>query len=510
MLQFAIYARVSTTEQAEKGYSIGTQLEACRIKAQEVAAGRSFSIREFVDDGYSGEFMERPNFTKLRDAVINKEFNYVIIYDPDRLARNLTHQLIITDDIERSGAKLLFVSVDFEESHEGKLFYTMRGAISVYEKEKIKERTMRGKKGKALKGKLVNNAHPFGYIYDSVKSMYVVEENQAKIVRMIYHLIVNEKKGTAIICKELNALGILSPRSKSSWSVSSVHRIITNTLYKGILYSMKYRYRKTGIKSKKRTLRPESEWIPIKVPPIVSEEIWEAAQKQLQSNKDVSKRNLKRKHLLAGLVYCAVCGRKMTICHSGTGAISYYVCLSQKSAAFSSSGQERCGARRIPTEHLDNYVFHYLKQAFINPTLIKSLYKPPQDKVRNTIETKLNEIANTEKQLGKQRERIMQWFRQKLISEDEAQTQLINIRNQLSDISGIKTSYLKELHSTATRLNAEQIAQSIQANFSKDLYESEDKKSAIRSVVDKIIVSRIDDTLGRGSKPYLNVRIKFI
>ncbi|MPN48850.1 hypothetical protein SDC9_196462 [bioreactor metagenome] len=78
------------------------------------------------------------------------------------------------------------------------------------------------------------------------------------------------------------------------------------------------------------------------------------------------------------------------------------------------------------------------------------------------------------------------------------------------DIAGIKTRYLKEFQLTATRLNAEQIAQSIQANFSKDLYEPEDKKSAIHSVVDKIIVSRIDDTLGRGSKPNLNVQIKFI
>lgn len=510
MLQFAIYARVSTTEQAEKGYSIGTQLEACRNKVHEVAAGRSFNIHEFVDDGYSGEFMERPNFTNLRNSVINKEFDYVIIYDPDRLARNLTHQLIITDDIERSGAKLLFVSVEFEESHEGKLFYTMRGAISVYEKEKIKERTMRGKKGKALKGKLVNNAHPFGYTYDSEKSMYVVDESQAQTVRMIYDLIVNEKKGTSLICKELNALGIPSPRSRSSWMVSSVHRIITNTLYKGILYSMKYRYRKTGIKSKKRTLRPESEWIPIKVPPIVSEEIWEAAKKQLKNNKDVSKRNLKRNHLLTGLVYCAVCGRKMTICHSGTGAISYYVCFSQKSAAFTYFGQERCGARRIPTEHLDRYIFNYLKQAFINPALIKSLCKPPKDTDMHAIQSKLDDIDKTEKELTKQQGSITQWFRQNLISEQEAHMQLTDIKHRLMDLDRVKKSYLEELQSKSTKLNPEQIAQSIQESFSKDQYEFEDKKSAIHSVVETIVVRRIDDTSGRGSKPNLNVQIKFI
>lgn len=80
----------------------------------------------------------------------------IVIYDPDRLARNLAHQLIITEEIEKSGAKLLFVSVTFEASHEGNLFYSMRGAISAYEKEKIKERTTRGKKGKARTGFALN------------------------------------------------------------------------------------------------------------------------------------------------------------------------------------------------------------------------------------------------------------------------------------------------------------------------------------------------------------------
>ena len=510
MLRFAIYVRVSTTEQADKGYSIGTQLEACRSKVHEVAAGKPFNIREFVDDGFSGEFIERPHFTDLRTAVINKEFDYVIVYDPDRLSRNLGHQLIVAEDIERSGAKLIFVSVKFEESSEGKLFFNMRGAISAYEKEKIKERTMRGKKGKALKGKLVNNAHPFGYTYDSEKSMYVVDENQAKIVRMIYDLIVNEKKGTSLICKELNALGIPSPRSKSSWIVSSVHRIITNTLYKGVINSMKYRSEKTGLKSKKRILRPEAEWIPIKVPAIVSEEIWQAAQNQLQDNKDVSKRNLKRDYLLAGLVYCAICGRKMTICHSGTGAISYYVCLSQKSAAFTYSAQERCAARRIPTEHLDRYVFNYLKQAFINPALIKSLCKAPKDEDTSNIQAKLDDIARNKNEMVKGRESIMQWFRQKLITEQEAQKQLMDMKHQLMDLERVEKSYLEELQSKTTKLNPEQIIQSIQENFSKDLHSVEDKKSAIRSVLEKIIVQRMDETSGRGSKPNLNVQIKFI
>ena len=65
-LRVAIYARVSTQEQAEHGYSLGTQLEACRQKAQELGA---VTIREYIDDGQSGEFLDRPALTELRKGL---------------------------------------------------------------------------------------------------------------------------------------------------------------------------------------------------------------------------------------------------------------------------------------------------------------------------------------------------------------------------------------------------------------------------------------------------------
>ena len=56
-MNIAIYARVSTAAQAEKGYSLETQVEACKQKALSLGAT---SIKEYVDDGYSGAYLERP------------------------------------------------------------------------------------------------------------------------------------------------------------------------------------------------------------------------------------------------------------------------------------------------------------------------------------------------------------------------------------------------------------------------------------------------------------------
>ncbi len=354
----AIYVRVSTEHQAEKGYSIDTQLEACRKCAREQGANH---IEEFIDDGYSAEFIERPQLTTLREAVKSKNFDLVVFYDPDRMARNLLHQLIIAEEIDKSGAELKFVVVNYDQSPDGKFMFGIRGLLAQLEKEKIRERTMRGKRGKAAKGMVIRDAKPFGYTFDAENSTYVINKKEAEIVQLIFDFIVKQKMGTARICKELNARGISSPRAKNAWIVSSIHRILTNTIYKGRINSMKYRYEKIGLNKRKRTLRPEAEWIPIYVPAIIDKVTWQAAQKQLQENTAVAKRNLNRDYFLNGFVTCAKGGRAMIISHSGCKKlISYYACLCQKSSSYVYSGQEPCTARQIPTKPLDEYVFNYL------------------------------------------------------------------------------------------------------------------------------------------------------
>ena len=111
----AIYARVSTDLQAEKGYSLETQVEACTKKAKELGAD---TIKEFVDDGYSGAYLERPQLDALRDGIADKLFDLVVIYEPDRLSREVTHLLLLTREIERSGASLEFVLTEYKNTPE--------------------------------------------------------------------------------------------------------------------------------------------------------------------------------------------------------------------------------------------------------------------------------------------------------------------------------------------------------------------------------------------------------
>jgi site-specific DNA recombinase len=248
-----IYVRVSTDDQANKGYSIPAQLKSCRTKAKELGAD---NIVELVDDGHSGAFLDRPGMNQLREIIRNKKDSLqqkrenviVLCYDPDRFARNLTHQLIITEEIENSGASLEFINFEWQNTPEGRLFYSIRGAVSAYEREKIKERSVRGKRAKAEAGKVPDNSKPYGYMYDEELKSYVINEEEAEMVRQIFKWYIEEKIGLAKIAERLLIYGYPTRLGRNQWAISSIHGIITNEMYTGTTWAFKTYKHKIGPK----------------------------------------------------------------------------------------------------------------------------------------------------------------------------------------------------------------------------------------------------------------------
>jgi len=155
----AIYARVSTEDQG-KGYSIATQIEAC----QALAKREGYTVPEsyvLIDD-LSGTTMERPGLRQLRELIQTHAITAIIVYDPDRLSRNLGHQLLLAEELEQAGVTLLIVSHPLERGPEGWLFFQMRGALAEYERAKILERTARGRLGRAKAGHTWGGQVPLG------------------------------------------------------------------------------------------------------------------------------------------------------------------------------------------------------------------------------------------------------------------------------------------------------------------------------------------------------------
>ena len=104
----AIYSRVSTDNQEAEGTSLQTQLEACLKYCQD----KSYDVRYRFSEAYSGLTLERHKLNELRELVRDGEIDFIVVYCLDRLSRDPTHGVILTQELEKYGVKLEAVNPD--------------------------------------------------------------------------------------------------------------------------------------------------------------------------------------------------------------------------------------------------------------------------------------------------------------------------------------------------------------------------------------------------------------
>lgn len=310
-----IYARVSTEEQAKSGFSLDDQIRECRKKAG------TLDVVEYVDD-MSGEFLDRPALTKLRQDVKDGVITKIICLDPDRLSRKLMNQLLITDEFDKRGIELVFVNGEYAKTPEGQLFYSMRGAIAEFEKAKINERMSRGRREKARQGRVLRDFQIYGYSYDPEKEQMIVNEGEAAVVRLIFDLFTQPNElvqGMNGIAKYLTEKGIPTKRGARVWHRQVVRQLLMNEAYIGRFYQNRWntegmlgnKFRNSEEKVRMRQ-RPQEEWIQLSCPAIIDEVKFEHAQKLLkESRRRWAGRSLNQ-YLLSGLLRCGDCGNTMT------------------------------------------------------------------------------------------------------------------------------------------------------------------------------------------------------
>ncbi|MBU2702122.1 site-specific DNA recombinase [Sporomusaceae bacterium BoRhaA] len=498
----AIYCRVSTEDQAKRGYSLSDQAAAC--KAFLVKQGET-NIIEYIDDGYSGEFIDRPALTRLRDDVAAGSIESVVVYDPDRLARKLSIQLLVAEEIEKSKVALHFVTGDYDASPDGRLFFSMRGAIAEFEKAKILDRTLRGKRKKASQGKIIMDFGLFGYDYDKKNCSYIINKGESEVVQKIFYMATTNNLSVQGIQKELNRLVIPSPTGKYLWPTSSIHNLLTNMTYTGTFISMKKRYKKVGIKTKIKMERPKDEWISIPVPPIIDKITFERVQQHLKANKATPRKPLAYPFLLSGILFCGVCGCRMLTHHclfrNGTYK-AYYQCATQRYANRRNAGIT-CESRTLPADAIDTDLWNKLLKAIYNPAELKKFMSKNHKKADNG--TDLLRLISLEGELIKRRETIAKWFRQQMLSEEEAEKELSEIKTQLTGIQERK-NILKPPESKEMI-----VTPSLEETFNKlrPLIESgnelnpEEKKQIIHALLSKVTITRTDHHQGKGARKKL-------
>lgn len=492
----AIYARVSTDWQAEHGYSIETQLESCRAKAKEIGAT---VIKEYVDDGYSGGFLERPGLDALRDAVSDGLYDVVIFHDPDRMARKLIHQLIITEELEKAGAAPVFVLERFDSSPEGQMNYQMKGVFAEYERAKIRERTMRGKRAKLRAGKAICDSHIYGYDFDRASSSYVVNPTEAAVVRRVYHLYVVERVGGCeTIADILNADNIPSPTGRK-WSPSSVRNMLSRPHYTGHYYANTTYHKKTGPRSEKRLPRPREEWIEMSCPQILPAEMHEKALaiKAGQRTYKVWKRNAKVA-LLQGIAYCGSCGSRIYVSGGGKRGRRFYECGAARAPSY-------CPARLMEVPVADDLFWNVLEQICKSPAALEKYIgeNVAEKGSRPAAAEKPEKIARRLEKIAGEKKAVMAWFSQSLLTQSEATERLSGLKSEELRLQ----SELADLRARSSR-EPEKIALSdICAAVAACSVDLAARRRVVLAVVERVDVLRRD--FNYGHKYIVDFKIKF-
>lgn len=223
-------ARVSSEAQAEK-YGPDAQLTAIRRRAAErgYEVVRDGEHEAFADDGHSAETLHRPSMEAMRRAARDGRLDVKLTYDPDRLARSLRDMLLLADEFEARGVRMEFITGEFDASPEGRLFFAIRGAVAEFEKAKIRERMMRGKREKADQGLVVTRANlPAWLRWDEGSRQVVLDAHWAEVLSLIFRLFVADGLTLRAVARRLTDLGYRTPSGGAHWQRTTVQAWLHN------------------------------------------------------------------------------------------------------------------------------------------------------------------------------------------------------------------------------------------------------------------------------------------
>lgn len=375
-MRAALYARVSTERQADRG-TIGSQLQLLR---QHIATVGDELVGEYVDDGHSGARLDRPGLDALRDAAEAGLIERLWCLSPDRLARAYAYQVLVLDELARFGVTVAFTDSPglAADDPQATLLTQVQGVIAEYEKAKIAERYRRGKLFRARAGEIVTWKAPYGYrriprSSATGQAHHEIYEPEAAVVRRIF---TDRAAGISVreICRRLNADGVPSPTGKPTWGTSTICRLLRNEAYIGRVY-----YNRTESVPDRRPTRhhrqvprDRDDWIPIDCPRIVSDDLFAAGRVATDNTKWSPRRAEPGQWLLKGLVKCGVCGVG-TRCHKMRGRNGtwhrYYHCRNHDPLRAGGEAH-RCPERNIRADALDAFVFDHIRTAITRPDLL--------------------------------------------------------------------------------------------------------------------------------------------
>lgn len=421
------YARVSSIAQRERD-TIASQLAV--IPAFIAAQGWDLvrPVDTYVDDGRSakaGRLEARVGLTALlRDAAAGG-FDVVVVVDVDRLTRSedLTERGAILGAFQRAGVKIASATsgqvLDLSTT-SGDLFSSLYAFFAAEENRKRAERSTRGKLALASRGGKIGGLTPYGLIYDKPSRSWALHPERAAIVRELFERVAGGESCWAL-AEELNRRGVPYHGPKGTWARGRVWCVIKSRHPVGEYIG----HRAT------RTIVP--------VPPIVSEDLWQAAQAALAMGRKSALRKTKHLYLLEGLARCGACGGRMMVRSAVLDKRRFpsparYVCEYRK---YDRPGRARCAAPFLLAPEADARAWAAVVRELADPGLPAELAAD-----RRTRAADARDWAGDAEgyrahlaRLDRVHESHLARFRRGLLTDDELDQELAAVRRERAAVA---------------------------------------------------------------------------
>lgn len=391
------YLRLSIEDGDDKE---STSISNQRKIIEQYAKENGIIITKFyVDDGYSGYTMDRPDFNQLKKDLNDNKVDLIIVKDLSRIGRHSPKVQLFLENILETGKRVIAPGDNYDTLDEST--HDMVG-IRIWMNERYVVETskkIRKSLASAQKDGSCVISVPYGYVKDHYdKSKYSIDPMVAPYVKQIFDMYISGM-GVKLIARELTERNIPTPamikkqytearggvskrKATTKWDIKAIQQMLNNDFYIGTLTLGKYKNR--AINGKQVPVPKEDQHIfKNHHEPIIDEPTFKLVQEIIKSRTVEhyrGKKNQTRPNIFAGLLYCADCGTRLTSANGGSN--TRYVCK-----AYNIYGTSVCTSHSITESNLTEALLEFLEHCKNNlMNVLKDIDQIIQSEMSNRVD----------------------------------------------------------------------------------------------------------------------------
>ena len=497
----AIYCRVSTTEQAEEGYSIGEQK---KLLTYECEKNGNIVYKIYSDEGISGKSIKaRPALKELLNDANEGKFDSVIVWKINRIGRNLKDVLNMVDLFDKNNITFKSATEPFDTTTPGgRMQFQMMALIGEFERGTIAQNVKMGMMARAREGRWNGNI-VLGYDLKQKEHTtnkkrkdtdLVINEKEAEIVRTIFTMY-SQGNGYKAIANYINKFGYKTKKG-NPFSLTAIKDILNNPVYIG---KIRYNLRPNWSEKRRKVTNSNPLIVDGRHEAIIEQELWDKVQSMLQTSKGKPSRIYDGEFPLTGILKCPQCGAGMVIMRTsrtrkdGTKRrLEYYCCGNWKN-----KGTAVCHSNAIRVDKANDYVFGKLSELLSNDKLVKDIVKNINTDRKNKVDPSKDELQKLTKELDKisaKKDKLFEAFEEDIITKEEFKERVAELQSRerllQEDVNNLKMNVLDD--------NVQQVSyEVVKETLSKvgemlgNCKSMEQKKKLLHMLISKITINEL-------------------